>query len=291
MRRVVACLALAGLVATASACAGEPKKAAVRRSTTTTAAPTTTTTLAPTTTTAPLPTDDASVTARAIEAGERDPAQAVTAQLAYRHVAIRMDAGFDNAVGSKLPDDLKTALTRNISAMRELNSLGRVHAAAPPTAWHIQPVASADELLAYYREAETSFGVPWQVLAAIHFVETKLSRVVGDSSAGAQGPMQFMPATWARYGQGDIHANRDSILGAARYLSANGAPVRMDDALHHYNPTMKYVNAVKQYAQRMVEDPNAYRSYHQWQVLYRTVNGTLLLPEGWPAVPAQPVAD
>ena len=146
-------------------------------------------------------------------------------------------------------------------------------------------------MLGYYHEAASATGVPWEVLAAIHLVETKLGRVVGDSSAGAQGPMQFLPSTWARYGTGDIHSNHDAILGAANYLKANGAPERLDDALYHYNPTSKYVNAVKAYAQRMMANPNAYRGYHEWQVIYRTTSGALLLPEGWPTMPAVAVTD
>jgi membrane-bound lytic murein transglycosylase B len=209
--------------------------------------------------------------------------------MAYRRIA-SLDVSVEQAVTAALPADLRPPLALNVAAVRELLSLGKVHSATPPAAWHIAAVAPADELLGYYHQASAATGVPWEVLAAIHLVETKLGRVVGDSSAGAQGPMQFMPATWARYGSGDIHSNRDSILAAARYLKANGAPERLDDALHHYNPTSKYVNAVKAYAQRMMANPNAYRGYHEWQVLFRTQTGTLLLPEGWPAVPAQPVA-
>ena len=46
--------------------------------------------------------------------------------------------------------------------------------------------------------------------------------------------------------------------------------------------------AIKLYAMRMMADPNAYRGYHQWQVIYRTQTGNLLLPEGYPEVPAAP---
>lgn len=290
MKRVATAVALL-MVAGACKAADPPRLAAPHFPAVTT---TTSTTLPPatTTTTAPLPMDDASVTARAITAGERDPAQALGAELGYRHVALSADPNFQGAVAAALPADLHNALTWNVDAVRQLTSLGKpTKSTAPPAAWTIKPVATTDELLGYYREASAATGVPWEILAAIHFVETKLGRVVGDSWAGAQGPMQFLPATWARYGQGDIHSNHDAILGAAHYLQANGAPSRLDDALMHYNPTPKYVAAVKDYAQRMAENPDAYRGYHEWQVLYRTVNGTLLLPEGWPAVPARSIAD
>ena len=293
---------------TLAACHSPAKETAAPRrvarpatTTTTTVAPTTTTTLAP-----PPPPDfsaatsaDPAVAAVAIAAAEHatlDPATPVDVvhnaayalQLAYRRIGA-LDPTFEAAVSAGLPDDLKPALALNVAAVRELLTLGKSHAAAPPAAWHIVPVAGTDELLGYYHQAAAATGVPWEVLAAIHLVETKLGRVVGDSSAGAQGPMQFLPSTWARYGTGDIHANKDAIMGAAKYLAANGAPVRLDDALHHYNPTVKYVNAVKDYAQRMQLNANAYRGYHEWQVIFRTATGNLLLPEGWPTVPATPL--
>ncbi|HVV38134.1 MAG TPA: lytic transglycosylase domain-containing protein [Acidimicrobiales bacterium] len=267
----------------------------------TTVAPTTTTTLAPPPDFSGTTSADAVTTAKAVAAAEYatlDPATPLDVvhnagwalELGYRRIGA-LDPSFEAAVSAALPDDLRQPLALNVAATRELLSLGHSHATAPPAAWHIAPVAGADELLGYYHQASAATGVPWEVLAAIHLVETKLGRVVGDSSAGAQGPMQFLPATWAAYGNGgDIHSNRDAIMGAARYLAANGAPVRLDDALHHYNPTPKYVNAVKDYAQRLSLNPNAYRGYHEWQVIFRTATGNLLLPEGWPAVPATPLA-
>ena len=101
--------------------------------------------------------------------------------------------------------------------------------------------------------------------------------------------MQFLPSTWAAYGQGDIESNRDAIAAAARYLHANGAPERMDDALFRYNHSTRYVEAVKAYARRITDNNASFRGYHEWQVLYRTAAGTLILPEGWPTIPAVPV--
>jgi SLT domain-containing protein len=302
MRRVGAAVLAALALAACSRGAAAPRTHVLGKSVELTT--TTSTTLPPTTTTTiPAPPDfsatmsaDPVAAAGAIAAAEHatldpaTPADVVHAagyalQLGYRRIAA-LDPAFGVAVTNALPDDVKGALALNVGAMRELLSLGKSHATAPPAKWKIVPVAPTDELLAYYHEASAATGVPWEVLAAIHLVETKLGRVVGDSSAGAQGPMQFMPRTWAAYGQGDIYANRDAIISAARYLKANGAPERLDDALHHYNPTSKYVNAVKAYAQRMQANANAYRGYHEWQVIYRTTTGNLLLPEGWPAVPA-----
>ena len=120
-------------------------------------------------------------------------------------------------------------------------------------------------------------GVGWEYLAAIHLVETRMGRIKGDSSAGAQGPMQFIPTTWDIYGRGgDITSNADAIPAAARLLRANGAPSDMARALRAYNNSARYVRAVTAYAKQMEADERAYLGYHAWQVYY----GTRLLPEG-----------
>ena len=123
--------------------------------------------------------------------------------------------------------------------------------------------------------------MPWPYLAAVHFVETRMGRIRGESSAGAQGPMQFLPKTWAAYGEGDINSNKDSIRTAARYLKRNGAPADMRNALWNYNHSYLYVDAVTIYAEQMRENERAYFGYYHWQVYYRTTNGDVLLPEGY----------
>ena len=61
-------------------------------------------------------------------------------------------------------------------------------------------------LLPIYQAAGIEYGVRWEVLAAINEIETDYGRNLNVSSAGAQGWMQFMPATWKMYG---TDANRD----------------------------------------------------------------------------------
>jgi membrane-bound lytic murein transglycosylase B len=133
-------------------------------------------------------------------------------------------------------------------------------------------------LLGFYREAEERFGVAWQVLAAVNYTESKFGRVISASSAGAQGPMQFIPSTWAAYGLGgDVHDVHDAILGAANYLHASGAPGNYRVALYHYNPVPEYVDAVMRYARQMTRDPRTFYAYYNWQVFVLTKGGDLRL--------------
>ena len=149
--------------------------------------------------------------------------------------------------------------------------------------WRIVAPPPPEELLGYYREAQRRTGVPWTYLAAIHLVETRMGRIRGASTAGALGPMQFIPSTWAVYGAGgDINDPRDAILAAARLLRANGAPGDMTEALWHYNPSDHYVQAVTEYARTMQRSASIYRGYWHWRVLYRHTRGTYVLPVGYP---------
>jgi hypothetical protein len=132
--------------------------------------------------------------------------------------------------------------------------------------------------------------VPWQDLAAIELIETDFGRVVGLSVVGAEGPMQFMPATWAEYGRGNVHEQRDAISAAARYLAANGAPSDMPGAIYHYNPSSDYVRAVRAYAARMSADPKAFYGYYYWQVILARAGGRVVLPIGFPKVRPTPLA-
>jgi Transglycosylase SLT domain len=136
----------------------------------------------------------------------------------------------------------------------------------------------ADTLRAYFEEGERRFGVDWQLLAAVMMTETRMGRIVSNSSAGAQGPMQFIPSTWAAYGLGgDVRDPHDAVLGAANYLSANGAPGDDREALFHYNPVPAYVLAVSRYAKAMEHDPDLFYAYYNWQVFVRTTRGDVRL--------------
>ncbi|WP_231333790.1 lytic transglycosylase domain-containing protein [Actinomadura graeca] len=116
-----------------------------------------------------------------------------------------------------------------------------------------------------YKQAATACrGLSWTVLAAIGQVESDHGRNAGRSSAGALGPMQFMPATWRSYGvdgdrdgKADIMNPFDAVPGAARYLCANGAGKggqQLYRAVWQYNHADWYVqkvlNLAKAYAAR-----------------------------------------
>jgi membrane-bound lytic murein transglycosylase B len=136
------------------------------------------------------------------------------------------------------------------------------------------PAEAPRELLSYYREGERRFGVPWRILAAVNFVESAFNKLRSRSAAGAQGPMQFMPATWRAYGLGgNVHDPHDAILGAANYLRANGAPRDLRRSLYHYNPSPAYVDAVLRYARRIGADRRAFYELYSWQVFVRTPRG------------------
>lgn len=221
---------------------------------------------------------DAERTIRADGASEADVAAAGSLQqAAYRRLAATPEWRDD--VLAAVPPDLHHAVVAHTDAQSGLNALTTPQPRLP--AWRIVAPPPADELLGHYREAESVFGVGWEYLAAIHLVETRMGRIRGTSPAGAQGPMQFMPGTWAAYGEGDINNPRDAILAAGRYLSANGAPADMNNALFHYNRSQAYVHAISTYAEQMRADPRTFRGYYHWQVYYRTTEGDRLLPVGY----------
>ncbi len=208
-------------------------------------------------------------------------------QVAYRVLTDRPE--WDGAVAAALPDELRSIMAANLAAGREL---AQPHS-KPQTklpAWRIVEPLPAAELRALYEEGEATFGVPWEYLAAVNLTETRMGRIRGLSSAGAQGPMQFIPSTWAAYGEGDIDDPHDAILSAARYLAANGGGSgNLPNALFRYNPAQWYVDAVTAYAEQMVADERAYLGYHAWQVYYATSLGDVLLPVGYESTERRPV--
>lgn len=190
-------------------------------------------------------------------------------QRIYR--ALTNDARLSRATIKLLPRGLAGVAADLLAAQRELHRL------TPPLKTRkikVGPPQPASALLDHYREASRRFDVPWNVLAAVNFVETKFGKLRNSSAAGAQGPMQFMPATWRRYGLGgNVRDARDAILGAANYLHANGAPGNLGRALYQYNPSGAYVDAVLRYARRIGSDRTMFFALYNWQVFVKTPKG------------------
>jgi cell wall-associated NlpC family hydrolase len=120
----------------------------------------------------------------------------------------------------------------------------------PSTASQNGPMSFA-ALRSIWQAAGNTYGIPWEVLAAINKVETDFGQNLGPSSAGAIGWMQFMPSTWARWGidaNGDGIADpdnpTDAIFSAAHYLAGCGGQFNISAAVYCYNHATWYVNEV-----------------------------------------------
>ncbi len=211
-------------------------------------------------------------------------------QLAYRTIARNPEA--EAIARPRIPPQLLDIYDYNIDARHQLDALLGSDVKDTLPAWRIDAPTPAAALLGHYHEAESATGVGWNYLAAINLIESRFGRIAGLSSAGAQGPMQFMPSTFAAYGDGgDILSPRDSIMAAGRYLAANGFAQDPDHALFRYNNSDLYVRAVKDYAAVFATDPSSFAGYHRWDVYYYTTAGDVLLPIGYVATSPMPVAE
>jgi hypothetical protein len=208
-------------------------------------------------------------------------AAARTAQVAYGRLA--QHPRWDATVLPLVPASLRGTIVANLRARRELRAIPNAAPKDLLPAWRIRAPAPAADLLAWYRSAGARFGVGWQYLAAINLIETTCGKIHGLSTAGAQGPMQFLPTTWAAYGAGgDINNPHDAIFAAARFLADRGfSRGEVNGALYGYNPTTHYVNAVKAIASVLASDPRWFADYYRWDVYYPTASGVLLLPRGF----------
>lgn len=209
-------------------------------------------------------------------------------QKAYR--ALGWHPEWDVVVRPRIPPSLLEVYDRNVDARRQLGTLVASQPNDTLPAWRVDAPPPVDELLGYYREAETATGVGWNYLAAVNLVETGFGRIAGMSSAGAPGPMQFLPSTFAAYGDGgDINSPHDSIMAAGRYLAANGFVDDHDHALFRYNHSDQYVRAIDDYAAVLAIDPARFADYYRWDIYYHTTAGDVLLPIGYVATAPIPV--
>jgi cell wall-associated NlpC family hydrolase len=135
--------------------------------------------------------------------------------------------------------------------------------AAVPAAW----------LALYEKAAATCPGMPWTVLAAIGTVETGSGQSTapgvwsGANRAGAEGPMQFEPATFAAYatiGPGGARPASpydpvDAVYSAAALMCANGAgsASSLHAAIDDYNHSESYVDTVLTLSLSFQQNPAA----------------------------------
>ncbi|HEV2218758.1 MAG TPA: lytic transglycosylase domain-containing protein [Candidatus Dormibacteraeota bacterium] len=177
-------------------------------------------------------------------------------------------ASVESQVIPLLPKSVSRPVSDAVAALHSLYALAGFDQYYLVHAHFVFPYANAapvDALRGYYLEAQRKYGVDPSYLASINFIESSFGRNNGPSSAGALGPMQFLPGTWADWGQGgNINDPHDAILAAARYLVHYGAPGDMYTAIFHYNLDTDYVDAVESFALAIRQDPTWLDRLYYW---------------------------
>ena len=237
----------------------------------------------------PADTTELATLLAAVEQALRDPATPADAlpdlghqqQVIYR--VLSTDQPRAQAVINGLPPRWRSVAERHLAARREFVRMSRGRGPSMLPAWRIIQPEAADKLLSYYRKAEAATGIEWEVLAAVNLVETGMGRIDGVSVANAQGPMQFLPTTWAEpgIGAGNIRDPHDAIQAAARYLVRRGGLQDIRRGLWGYNNSDYYGRAVLLYASLMKEDPAAYTGLYHWEIHFNAAAGDLWLPVGY----------
>jgi len=234
-----------------------------------------------------------------VETALRDPASAAGSlpdlghqqQVIYR--VLSANPTLSSQVIAALPAEWRSVAERHLAARGEFLRMGRSRRPTVLPAWRIIAPEPAENLLAYYRKAELATGIEWEVLAAVNLVETGMGRIDGISVANAQGPMQFLPTTWAEagIGHGNIRDPHDAIQAAARYLVRRGGLRDIRQGLWGYNNSDYYGRAVLLYASLMREDPRAYIGLYHWEIHFNAADGDLWLPVGYNQAKPIPVGD
>lgn len=201
-------------------------------------------------------------------------------QRLYRILSANRDWATETVAA--VEDDVRPDVELNWQARQDLSALvNSTTLATSLPAWRIREPLPVPELIGYYKEAEEITAVPWEILAAIHLIETRMGRIEGLSTAGAIGPMQFLPSTWAECCQGDPADDRDAIVGAGSYLVQRGATTDLDRAIWGYNNSDRYVRAVRAYASVIERNELAYRGFHAFEVYFLSASGLILMPIGY----------
>jgi hypothetical protein len=158
------------------------------------------------------------------------------------------------------PADRLSALIARVS--RVLGRAGKIVTLRPQQQQQlpVSDVGSGQQPTTYLQLFQESAArycpeLSWTVLAAIGQIESADGTNVGPSPAGALGPMQFLPSTWAVWGidgfgqtgPPDIMNPYDAVPSAARYLCAAGASQGSSGlaaAIFAYNHADWYVTEV-----------------------------------------------
>ncbi len=210
---------------------------------------------------------------------ERDYGEAIRQREASAEELRRRERALDESIAG-----LRTDRDRSADRLRELEAAERERilrsraasgggyvggqrdlAGSGIVAREVGPIPKKRYMELYKESAKQyGFGRDWYVLAAVGQVESNHGENMGPSSAGAMGPMQFIPSTWETSGvdgNGDGEANvmdpRDAIPAAAGYLKAGGAPKDWYAALFSYNHADWYVKdvlAVAEAYRRLAKD-------------------------------------
>jgi hypothetical protein len=197
---------------------------------------------------------------RATQAAVATQAQAQALQVLQRRAATAQTA-LDQAQKTLAGLDVQARQAqaavdsaRQIAAAQAAAQAARRTAMGPVTALGIP----AEFELAYRQAATTCPGMRWTLLAGVGQVESGHGRTNGPSSAGAIGPMQFMPATFKAYAVDGDHDGvlsawdpQDAIFTAAHYLCTSaarsggaGSAAGVHAALLAYNHAEWYVDLV-----------------------------------------------
>ncbi len=202
-------------------------------------------------------------------------------QVIYR--VLSADVPRSQQVLAALPQRWRSVAERHLAARREFLRMSRGRRPSVLPAWRIIQPEPAEQLISHYKKAEAATGIAWEVLAAVNLVETGMGRIDGVSVANAQGPMQFLPTTWAEagIGKGNIRDPHDAIQAAARYLVRRGGLQDIRRGLWGYNNSDYYGKAVMLYASLIKEDPRAYTGLYHWEIHFNADAGDLWLPVGY----------
>lgn len=245
-----------------------------------------------------VPADAGTIARRLVELESqlRDPATppsqlpdlAHQQQVIYR--VLSADRQRSAQVVQQLPARWRSVAERHLAARRAFLAMSKRRPTRVP-AWRIIAPEPLSQLLDHYRKAEAATGIEWEVLAAVNLVETGMGRIDGVSVANAQGPMQFLPTTWAEpgIGKGDIRNPHDAIQAAARYLVRRGGLKNIRRGLWGYNNSDLYGEAVLLYASLLKDDPQAIVGLYHWEIHYNAQQGDLWLPVGYEQLQPLPV--